>query len=58
MKNIKWTILIAVAVLLLISPCMGADYVSGKETLRGIEGMAVAVEDLSPNVKELGSSPI
>ena len=54
MKHIKWIIVIAVAVLLLVSPCVKAEYVSGKETLRGIEGMAVAVEDLSPNVKELG----
>ena len=55
MKNIKWIILIAVAVSLLVSPCMGAEYLTDKkETLRGIRGMCVSIENLSDNVKELG----
>jgi hypothetical protein len=38
MKNIKWTILIVVAVSLLISPFVNAEYLAEqKETLRGIK---------------------
>ncbi len=55
MKRVKWIILVAVAVMLLISPCVNAEYVSEqKETLRGIEGVGVLVEHLEPGIKQLG----
>jgi hypothetical protein len=44
MKNIKWIILIVIAVSLLVSPCVNAEFVEGKESLRGIKGVMVVVD--------------
>ena len=57
MKNIKWIILIAVIVSLLVSPCANAKYViDQKEILRdvGDEGIHVVIEELSPEAVKSG----
>lgn len=55
MRKIKCIILIIVAVLLLVSPCVNAEYVADqKETLRGIKRIGVVIKGLSRKIKKLG----
>ena len=40
MRKIKWNFLVAVTVLLLVSPCVNAEFVThNKEVLRGIKSI-------------------
>ena len=56
MKKIKWIILITVAVLLLVSPCVNSEFVSDyKETLRGIKSIKVGIlGSIKPEAEKFG----
>jgi hypothetical protein len=54
MRNLKCIIIIAVAVLLLGRPCVGAEYVADAKTLRGIKSIYVDIRGLNKKEKEGG----
>jgi len=55
MRKIKWIILITIAVVFLLSPCVNAEYVTNdKEALRGIKSIGVVIKGLSRKVTKLG----
>lgn len=59
MRRVKWIILITVAVLLLVSPCVDAEnyfpfVTDDKETLRGIKGINVLIEHIAPEAERFG----
>ena len=57
MKKLTWIILMAISVLVLVSPNVNAEFVRDqKETLRGIKSISVSIEDLAPEAKEAGLS--
>jgi hypothetical protein len=55
MEKLRLIIFITLAVILVMSPCTNADYVSDqKGTLRGIEALLIVIGQLPPEVKNLG----
>ena len=55
MKKLRFIIFIALALVPVLSPRTGAEYVSDqKGTLRGIEALLIVIGQLPPEVKELG----
>jgi hypothetical protein len=55
MRKIKWIFLLTVTVLLFVSPCVNAEFVThNKEVLRGIKSIGVEIGKLPHEARNLG----
>lgn len=51
----EWTVLFVVALVLVFSPCVHAEWAkTQKETLKGIHSLYVTIENLHPDATEIG----